>query len=271
MERELVRLLPYVLVGTFVLGVLLFLLSLYLLRLRRTGSYWLLRRRAGDRGGRLFLVSMGLIIGSVLLSFITGLGSLAFRNLSEFLNRGSDNLYGIVLSPDALLTATSNAAITATAAHAETLTPQEAPTDVETLMPEAVATLIATDTPDFAQLLDLTPAFNNTPRPPTLGFHLSLDAVSDSTIPAPVSTFRAGTRRIYLFISFDAMDNGVAWSRVLYRDDMPIQANTLLWSLGANGSSYFFFGDDDGYAAGAYEVRLFVGDGEASRIGFNLQ
>jgi hypothetical protein len=270
MERELVRLLPYVLVGMFVLGVLLFLLSLYLLRLRRTGSYWLLRRRAGDRGGRLFLISMGLIIGSLSLSLVTGLGSLAFRNISEFLNRGSDNLYGIVLSPDALLTATSNAAITATAAHGETIT-QPVPTDAETSTPEAVATLIATDTPDFANLLDLTPAFNNTPRPPTPGFRLSLDAVSDSTIPSTATTFRAGTRRIYLFISFDAMENGVAWSRVLYRDDTPIQANTLLWSLGANGSSYFFFGDDDGYTTGNYEVRLFVGDGEASRIGFNLQ
>jgi hypothetical protein len=271
MERELVRLLPYVLVGMFVLGVLLFLLSLYLLRLRRTGSYWLLRRRAGDRGGRLFLASMGLIIGSMALSLVTGLGSLAFRNFSEFLNRGSDNLYGIVLSPDALLTATSNAAITATAVQDETLA-SEVPSDAaETPMPETAATLIATDTPDFASLLNLTPAFNNTPRPPTPGFRLSLDAVSDSTIPSTVTTFRAGTRRVYLFISFDGMDNGVAWSRVLYRDDTPIQANTLLWSLGANGSSYFFFGDDDGYATGAYEVRLFVGDGEASRIGFNLQ
>lgn len=271
MERELLRLLPYVLVGTFVLGVLLFLLSLYLLRVRRTGSYWLLRRRAGDRGGRLFLISMGLMVGSVALSLVTGLGSLAFRNISEFLNRGSDNLYGIVLSPDVLLTATANAALTATALQAETPVAEASPTGALSPAPELLPTVIATDTPDFAQLLDLTPAFNNTPRPPTPGYRLSLDAVSDSTIPAPVTEFRAGTRRIYLFISFDAMDNGVAWSRVLYRDETPIQANTLLWSLGASGSSYFFFGDDDGYAAGAYQVRLFVGDSEASRMSFSLQ
>jgi hypothetical protein len=254
----------------FVLGVLLFLLSLYLLRLRRTGSYWLLRRRAGDRGGRLFLISMGLIFGSVLLAFVPPLGSLAFRNLSEFLNRGSDNLYGIVLSPDMLLTATSNAALTATALQDQTLAP-DAPTETLASPPDAAQTVIATDTPDFASLLNLTPAFNNTPRPPTPGYRLMLDAVSDSTIPSTAREFRAGTRRVYLFISFDAMDNGIAWSRVLYRDETPIQANTLLWSLGANGSSYFFFGDDDGYPTGVYEVRLFVGDTEASRIGFSLR
>jgi hypothetical protein len=269
MERELVRLLPYALVGMFVLGVLLFLLSLYLLRLRRTGSYWLLRRRAGDRGGRLFLVSMGLIIGSLALSVVTGLSSLAFRNFSEFLNRGSDNLYGIVLSPDLVQTATSNAASSATALLAQTAAP-DVPNETVESPPDAAPTVIATDTPDFAQLLDFTPAFNNTPRPPTPGYRLTLDSISDSTIPSTSREFRAATRRIYLFISFEGMDNGVAWSRVLYRDETPIQANTLLWSLGASGSSYFFFGDDDGYPAGVYEVRLFVGDSEASRIGFSL-
>ena len=62
------------------------------------------------------------------------------------------------------------------------------------------------------------------------------------------------------------MENGVAWSRVLYRDGVAVQGNTLLWSLGSDGSSYFFFGDEAGYTPGAYEVRLFVGDQEVSQL-----
>ena len=106
MERELVRWLPYILIGLFVIGLLLFLFALYQLRLRRTGSYWRLRRRAGDRGGRLFVLSVLLMAAAIVLAFISGLGALAFKNVSQLLNRGSDNLYGIVLPPALGLTAT---------------------------------------------------------------------------------------------------------------------------------------------------------------------
>ena len=87
----------------------------------------------------------------------------------------------------------------------------------------------------------------------------------------PGHEFMAGIKRVYLFMSFNNMENGVAWSRVLYRDDLPIQGNTLLWSLGASGNSYFFFGDEVGYSAGNYQVRLFVGDQEVSRYAFAVK
>src|SRR5215212_7555331 len=109
MEREIARLLPYLLIGMFVLGLLTFLISLQQLRRRRTGAYWRLRRRAGDRGGKLFLLSIALMVGSVVLTVITGLGTLAYKNINRYLSRGPDDLYGIILSPDALMTATSEA------------------------------------------------------------------------------------------------------------------------------------------------------------------
>jgi hypothetical protein len=49
-----------------------------------------------------------------------------------------------------------------------------------------------------------------------------------------------------------------------------VQGNTLLWSLGESGNSYFFFGDEAGYQVGIYEVRLYVGDLEASRYTFTV-
>ncbi len=287
MEREIARLLPYILGGMFIAGLLLFLLALHQLRLRRTGAYWRLRRKAGERGGRLFLISAGLITSSLVLTVIIGLASLAFKNVSEFLNRGSDNLYGIVLPPDSALTATHDAvaqAFTATRMYVETLTtstPAPTPTatpvpPTRTPRPSATATTTYTPTPTPSPLLNLTPLFNVTPRTPSTDYHLTLAAAADAmdangTIPPSSQTFSAGIKRIYLFISFENMENGVAWSRVLYRDDVPIQGNTLLWSLGATGSSYFFFGDESGYPPGAYEVRLFVGDHEASRYTFSVR
>src|SRR5664279_467175 len=185
MEREVVRLLPYILGGMFVIGVLLFLLALQQLRRRRTGTHWRMRRRAGERGGRLFVLSIGLMVVSVVLALISALVTLAHRNDSPAVNRGPDDLYGIVLSPSAV-TALTNQAVTenvgegaapldtATRAAATpyppsaTLTPllpSQTAAPSSTLMPTVIP---PSDTPsetvaptaDFARLLNLTPSFN---------------------------------------------------------------------------------------------------------------
>jgi len=294
MEHEIVRLLPQILIGMFIVGVLLLLLSLQQLRRRRTGAYWRLRRRAGERGGKLFLLSISLMAGSIVLGIVSGIAMLVYRNNNPSLSRGPDDLYGIVLSPEAIKTATSEAiaqvvtptlipptlapatpvppTIAATFTPAPTLpavsaTPTSSPT--MTLRP----TLVPSATVDFAVVLKLTPIFNTTPRPATPGFRLSLDAATDGADAdgqAPGHEFKAGIKRIYLSMSFDSMENGVAWSRVLYRNGQPIQGNTLLWSLGTSGNSYFFFGDETGYSAGDYEVRLYVGDQAVSHYLFKV-
>ena len=295
MEREIVRLLPYILLGTFILGVLLFLLSLQQLQRRRTGAYWRARRQAGERGGKLFLVSVTLIAVSIVAGIITGIGTLIYRNNNRYLDRGPDDLYGIILSPEARLTATGEAiALVASTTLIPTDTPTPEPTTAlaptiaaatltptllppsATFTPSASATFVPTLSPtlNFAVVLKLTPIFNTTPRPARSGFRLSLNSATDGVDAdgqAPGHEFKAGIKRVYLFISFASMENGVAWSRVLFRDGRPIQANTLLWSLGTSGNSYFFFGDEAGYGAGEYEVRLYVGDQEVSRYSFEVK
>lgn len=289
MEREIARLLPYILVGMFVLGALLFLLAQHQLRLRRTGAYWRLRRRAGERGGRLFLLSFLLMSGSLVLALFSGLGWLAYRNINETPSRGPEDLYGIILSPTVPLDATRAAAATAevvvpltptpllvTTAAPDTPTPlPPTPTPLPPTLTPLPPTLTFTATPDFAALLNLTPVFNTTPRPANPDALLQLTGVGDSPTAAAAaapagSALRAGLRRVYLFIAFDRMENGVAWSRVLYRDGLPLQGDTLLWSLGATGSSSIFFGDEAGYPAGDYEARLYLGDREVSRYPFTL-
>ena len=106
MEREFARILPYLLGGMFLLGVLTLLIALQQLRVRRTGAYWLLRRRAGERGGRLFLIAVGLIVSSLALTVVSGLAAVAIRNVNSLINRNSDDLYGIVLPSDSALTET---------------------------------------------------------------------------------------------------------------------------------------------------------------------
>ncbi|HVU09729.1 MAG TPA: hypothetical protein VHD90_00570, partial [Phototrophicaceae bacterium] len=101
----------------------------------------------------------------------------------------------------------------------------------------------------------------------------TVDAVSDqysASEPSPMQQFSAGIKRVYVYVSFDHMDNGAAWSRVLYRNGASLQGDTLSWSLGASGSSYFFFGNQAGYRSGDYEVRLFIGNQELSRYHFIL-
>jgi hypothetical protein len=84
------------------------------------------------------------------------------------------------------------------------------------------------------------------------------------------SEFPAGITRIYFFIRYRAMDDGVGWARVLYRDGVAVQGQAYLWSQGRQGASFFFFGNEEGYPPGDYDVRLFLGDTESSRFAFMI-
>ena len=302
MDQDFISLLPYILGGMFALGVLLFLLAMHQIRKRRTGSYWRVRRRAGERGGRLFLLSVGLMAGSLVLTLVSGLAVLAFRPANDGLIRGPDDLYGIVLPSDSQLTATYEAPLTAEAGRVLTLTipvipdtdtPMPSPTytlpppPTETpLLPSATHTLAApaetlahivtntplpTETPSNTPAPTATPAFTATPH---VDYRLTVDALSmafvASNVPAPMHEFPAGTRRIYVYVSFEGMHDGAEWSRALYRENVPLQATTLLWSQGESGTGYFFFENEVGYAPDAYEVRLYVGDLEATRFPFTV-
>lgn len=96
-------------------------------------------------------------------------------------------------------------------------------------------------------------------------------ALSDNETPLdPRTTFDTGLQRFYLFISFRNMQNGVVWSRVLFRDGEPLQGGGYVWTLGADGSGYFFFGNTDGYEPGDYEVRLYLEDQEVTSFSFEV-
>lgn len=99
------------------------------------------------------------------------------------------------------------------------------------------------------------------------------DEVSASLLPVnPSTTFPAGIERIYLFVTFENMTQGVLWRRELYQDGQLVDGSSYLWGLPTSGRTSFFFGSDTGFGPGSYEVRLYLGDSAApiSRMAFTI-
>ncbi len=267
MIRQLV---PHLIVGLLALGLLLLLISLQQLRRGRTGPYWRLRRAAGQRGGQLFLISMTLFGLALALAIFSGMASLALMNARRAFG---DQPTAAAELTEAAPAATDAPTITPTPTVAPSLTPTSTPTASATASETPTATITPTPTATYETALNLR-AFPDA-RPANRNALIRVIA-ADSQLSAsntplePVTTFQAGIRRIYLFFSYRGMESGVAWSRLLYRNGALLQGSSLLWSLDAEGSSYFYFGSDDGYAAGQYTVEIRLGDTVVSQFEFTV-
>lgn len=309
MTRLLSSPITYVVLVLFFLASFLFLLAILHLRQARRGPYWRLRKVAGQRGGQLFLFALSLygLMGAVI--FFSGFGAFVVREVNLYLTgTPEDFLPGMALptrtftpnfptpdvagTVDALLTASIEAvtlpAGTATAAPQNgssvpltprptdgpaTLTPGSTPTATLSPTPSASSTPTPTPTATFDFVLSFTPP-PSTIQPQADAALAILQAAesvtADGTALNAGDAFPVGIQRLYFFVGYENLENGLVWSRVLYREDIPVQGGEYSWSQGASGSSYFFFGRDDGYPAGNYEIRLFLGEEEVSRFAFTI-
>ncbi len=292
--RLVATFLPLVIVAMLLVALTLFVLALQQLHRGRTGPYWRLRRQAGQRGGQLFLISITLFGVAFALAFFSGLADLALNSLTSALSRSSDGLRGVVIptltdlprvstqaatptgDPRATARATRSAAVTLTPIRPSD-TPPPAPTETPppTFTPTTTdtPTVTLTPTPTFESVLQLTPAVSD--QEPPRGATIELVAAASGVTPdhAPVEPgthFAAGIERIHFFMRFENMENGVAWTRILFREGVAIQGQSYRWSMGKSGESYFFFGDSNGYPPGNYEARLFIGAEEVSRLSFTV-
>lgn len=292
--QQIATFLSYLIVGLFIVALLLFVLSLQQLRRGRKGPYWRLRRQASQRGGAMFLASIGLFAVAVALAFYSGLAALAFRGVDDFFRQSRSGLVGVVVptptltpaqsdtptpEPTATATFTDTPVPTATDVPTETttstLTPTLTATSTSTLTPTITSTPTETLTPSatFEQVLNLTPpAPGATAR---AGASIQIISASDTSavpeaVPQDAPVLPAGLTRIYVFINYRSMNDGTVWSRVLYRDGLPVQGQAYIWGQGVSGQSLFFFGNDEGYAPGEYEARLYLGDEEVSRFAFTI-
>jgi hypothetical protein len=283
--KALASFLPYIILALFALGGIAFVVSLQQLRRGRTGPYWRIRRAAGQRGGQLFLLSITLIGIAATLAMFSGLADLAYRRLTGTLSSDPNAPVGVVLptiTETRLSTLTSIPSVTPSTTPTlspsptrQTLTPIPSSTSRPTATLTATLTPTMTTTPSatFESVLALTPL--PSAKQPRSGARLEIVTASagisaDQTPIDPGNQFPVGIQRIYLFIEYGLMDDGIGWSRILFRDGVPIQGQSYLWSLGSEGSSYFFFGSDEGYPAGAYEARLYLGDQAVSSFSFSI-
>jgi hypothetical protein len=131
--------------------------------------------------------------------------------------------------------------------------------------------VIVTTTPVSTPTETPFPTFTPYVTPPTsavtplpnarIGITALDDQISSASTPLnPRTTFDAGIKRVYLFIVFENMAQGVMWTRSLYRDGELVESGSYLWGLNTDGTNYFFFGNETGFEPGSYEVRLFIGD-----------
>lgn len=259
----------------FVLALLILLISLRLFRRSRRDVFWRRRREAGQRGWRLFLLA------SVLL-FLSAASCVSSVLLALFTKEPE--------APPAVNVALSDADRTAPVVDLETIPPADAlpsptPGEVEATPPPAptepsasptpVPTVVViitatppsttpTNTPFATFTPQMTPLVSSvTPGPNATLTITALDSqISDAFTPVePDTQFREGITRLYLFVDFRDMRQGVLWRRELYRDGELVDGNAYLWGSESDGSSYFFFGSDTGFPPGSYEIRLYIGEG----------
>ncbi len=180
-------------------------------------------------------------------------------------------------SPTPTGTATASLTATVTASPRASNTPSDTPTATTspTPAPTAPPTLTATATETLVPI-GSTPILESSVTP-SANAGLKITALSAqlsaSFGPAtPASTFSAGLRRIYFFVSFGGMQPGVLWRRELLLDGQVMQQGTYLWGLEQEGSAYFFFGQEDGFRPGSYQIRLYIGEGTqpAATISFTV-
>lgn len=279
MTQALARYIPHLVAGLLALGGVLFLLAMHQLRVGRRGPYWRMRREAGQRGGQLFLISVAIFGLAGAIAFFSGFAAIALGRFNEWFLPESGAAAAAPTNTPAIGTLEPTATPTLTPTVTPSPTATETPTPTLTQTPSATPTLTLTpsETPSptatFETALNLAqPEGARPPGDRALVSILSADIeVSNNATPLTSRTeFSAGVRRIYLFISYRAMEDGVAWSRVLYRDGALFQGSTLLWSLGAEGASYFFFGYDEGYPPGEYRAALLLGDRVVSEFEFRV-
>jgi hypothetical protein len=162
--------------------------------------------------------------------------------------------------------------------------------------PDSDLPLITTITPPAAvstkDLIAAPPTITPTQPTPTVTSTPPISTIVSRVTPSPDATititaissgisadlrpvnasleFAAGIPRIYVWLEYQNMADGVSWSRVLLRNGSLLISETELWERGTEGVAYYFFDAPNGWAAGSYELQLYIGDKLASPKAFSI-
>ncbi len=267
--------LPYITAALFALALMLLAVSLRLFRRSRTDVFWRKRRDAGRRGLRLFMTAAILFLASGVACLMTVLAIMIEDDqtpdatpIVELPDTASPTLTDAAPTQDVTVPDTADDRAPSTTIHtqsAATTAQGDAPTPAPTIV--VVITASPASTPTLTPFPTFTPnapplTSNVTPAPrASLEITALDDRVSDASAPIePRTIFAAGTERVYLFVDYRDMDEGVLWQRLLYYENEQIDGSAYLWGQDRDGANYFFFGRDGGFEPGNYEIRLLIGD-----------
>jgi hypothetical protein len=208
----------------------------------RRAPYYAMRQNAFKRAKRWVLVAFVLQTLAVVLLIV--------------------NLYLPVIMP--ISPPTLTALPTITPVPTPTPRPTYTPTVTPTRRPTATPPFIPTSTP-AAPLPE--PALSPLPSAVPAGEDARIALITlaadrdDSDQPVdPGTEFPPGNRRVYLFISYEGMVNGAAWTLAIYREGEFLDGTTQLWEWGEQGRTYLYYTPPAGYTPGVHEMRIFIED-----------
>lgn len=281
---ELVEWLQILTVSFFAMGLILIALAYFAFRLSRNDVYWRYRRDASRRGMRYSLVASVILAISAALCAVTF--AVQYVEVDDPDPQAQENQPTLPIT-DEQEQASINITNTPTQTPIVTLEITNTP-----LTDDVVSTSTSTPLSDAAPEMTITPTISVTETPitevaevenaeevaevvpeeaveevaeevilGTLTIRGMDDAISDSGAPIQVaSQFPADSTRIYVFYNYEAMLPDTLWAQTLLRDGEVIQQNSGRWQIAdESGQRYFFFGNNEGYPAGNYEIRLTAG------------
>ncbi len=144
--------------------------------------------------------------------------------------------------------------------------PTLAPTATPTRRPTATAPFIPTPT-SVATLTAPLPDSALTPLPAAVPagedahitfITLAADKDEGGGPVDPGSEFPPGDHRVYLFVAYEGMANGVAWTFAIYHGEELLDSTTQSWEWGAQGRTYLYYKPPGGYEPGVHEMHVFV-------------
>lgn len=296
MPEILQSLVPYVVGGLLLLAALLFLLALRYFRAGRREPYWRMRRSASLHGWQLFIISLTLFFVASAVCLFTGFAQLVLGGPAQTsdmtLNEPSSTPVIITATPEAT-NSPSPTSVAENTATPDELSPTDSPRPSSTALqqtpivplsptpttestrpsPTPVQTAPVSPSPEITPFV-LTPLISDVTPPAEARLEITaLDSeITEDFMPvSPRTTFEVGITRVYFWVTYSALPEGVAWARLLLRDGVPVQGGAYLWSGDQAGTTAYFFGNADGFPPGEYEIQILLGDEVLSTATFSVQ
>jgi len=231
-------------------GLILMLLGTVYFRRSRRDTYWRQRRDAGRAGFRYAVLA-------VLALMFSGATCLITVTISYVEDRDSDAVVQHP-SPQSAEETTSIPLSLTPSPQSLILSATPAPARTEDAIMPAGESPVAEASPT----IEPTPAPTATPTLDTIIQIQAIDdVISDDWQPIqPDTNFTTTAQRLYVFFNYDKLAHGDMWGQVLLKDGVVLEKLSHEWGMmQPQGSTFFYFGTQNGFEPGNYEVQITIG------------